>query len=135
MLPCLPSVWVCGQDIPITPKNTTEVPIEFAILIACIIDHVHINVGEIIADQFKRRDKKQDTSFPYPSLMSQFQATAAATTIPPELLKLEQMTQVHESQLMKLPKAIPSMIQQVITKAMQPTRDKLKGLCTTVEVL
>ncbi|MCD9641458.1 hypothetical protein HAX54_027644 [Datura stramonium] len=50
--------------------NTTEVPIEVSILIACIIDHVHINVGEIIADQFKRRAKQQATSFPYPSLIS-----------------------------------------------------------------
>ncbi|MCD9642484.1 hypothetical protein HAX54_029322, partial [Datura stramonium] len=45
---------VCARLIP--SQNTTEVPIEVVILIACIMDHVHINVGEIIADQFKRRD-------------------------------------------------------------------------------
>ncbi|MCD7457698.1 hypothetical protein HAX54_035905 [Datura stramonium] len=58
-LSCLPSVW-----------NTTEVPIEVSILRACIMDHVHINVGENIADKFKRRAKKQATSLPYPSLVS-----------------------------------------------------------------
>ncbi|MCD9640906.1 hypothetical protein HAX54_026641 [Datura stramonium] len=61
--------------------------------------------------------------------------SCAPTTTPPDLLKLAQMDQVHESQLMKLAKAIPSMIQQVIKKAMQPARDKLKGFCTTVVVL
>ncbi|MCD9637833.1 hypothetical protein HAX54_021340 [Datura stramonium] len=60
--------------------------------------------------------------------VGQFQAAA-------DFLKLGQMVQVHESQLMKLSKAIPSMIQQAIKKAMQPAREKLKGLCTTVEVL
>ncbi|MCE3051833.1 hypothetical protein HAX54_050934 [Datura stramonium] len=184
---------VCARLIP--SQNTREVPIEVAILISCIMDNVHINVGEIIADQFKRRAKQQATSLPYPSLVSmlcggascplfrrldktmradgmitlatkidkdapamkqakgtenrtppppyvpsntpagQFQAAAAPTTTPPNLLKLAQMAQVHKSQLMKLAKAIPSMIQQAIKKAMQPARDKLKGLCTTVKVL
>ncbi|MCD7469065.1 hypothetical protein HAX54_007700 [Datura stramonium] len=34
-------------------RNTLEVPIEVAILLACIMKHVHINVGEIIDDQFR----------------------------------------------------------------------------------
>ncbi|MCE3050101.1 hypothetical protein HAX54_046466, partial [Datura stramonium] len=45
------------------------------------------------------------------------------------------MAQVHESQIMKLAKAIPSMIQQTIKKAMQTAREKLRGLCAIVEVL
>ncbi|MCE0482113.1 hypothetical protein HAX54_040515, partial [Datura stramonium] len=65
----------------------------------------------------------------------QFHEVATPTTTPPDLLKLAQMAQVHESQVMKLAKAIPSMIQQAIKKAMQPSREKLKGLCTTVELL
>ncbi|MCD7460176.1 hypothetical protein HAX54_043002 [Datura stramonium] len=43
--------------------------------------------------------------------------------------------QEHESQILKLAKAIPSMIQQAIKKAMQPARNKLRGLCATVEIL
>ncbi|MCE3050520.1 hypothetical protein HAX54_047414 [Datura stramonium] len=63
---------------------------------------------------------------------SQFQAVAAPTTTPPDLLKLVEIAQVHESQLMKLAKAIPSLIQQAIKNAMQPARDKLNGLRTIV---
>ncbi|MCD7458122.1 hypothetical protein HAX54_037369 [Datura stramonium] len=37
--------------------------------------------------------------------------------------------------IIKLAKVIPSMIQQAIKRAMQPARDKLRGLCATVEVL
>ncbi|MCE3052481.1 hypothetical protein HAX54_052731 [Datura stramonium] len=58
-IPCLLSVW-----------NTTQVPIKVAILFAYIVDDTHINVGEIIADQFKRKAKQQATSLPYPSLVS-----------------------------------------------------------------
>ncbi|MCE3049574.1 hypothetical protein HAX54_045185 [Datura stramonium] len=47
-----------------------EVQIEVSILIACIMDHLHINFGELIADQFKRRVKQQATTLPYPSLVS-----------------------------------------------------------------
>ncbi|MCD9641081.1 hypothetical protein HAX54_026953 [Datura stramonium] len=43
------------------------------------------------------------------------------------------MAQALESQIVKLSKAIPAMIQQSIKKAMQPARDKLRGLCATVE--
>ncbi|MCE0481015.1 hypothetical protein HAX54_038371 [Datura stramonium] len=46
-------------QINISP-NTMEVPVEVSILVECIMDHVHINVGELIADQFKLRAKKQD---------------------------------------------------------------------------
>ncbi|MCD7458758.1 hypothetical protein HAX54_039059 [Datura stramonium] len=74
-------------------------------------------------------------STPYNTPASQFHPATAPTTTPPDLVKLEQMAQVHESQLIKLAKAIPYMIQQAIKKAMQPARDKLKGLYTAVEVL
>ncbi|MCE0482532.1 hypothetical protein HAX54_041361 [Datura stramonium] len=79
--PRLTSVWVRGQEVQITPKainslywlmpsqNTLEVPIEVAILLACIMKHVNINVGEIIADQFRRKDKQQATTLPFPSLV------------------------------------------------------------------
>ncbi|MCD7454902.1 hypothetical protein HAX54_026467 [Datura stramonium] len=105
---------VCARLMP--SQNTIEVPIEVAILIACIMDYVHINVGEIITDQFKRRAKQQATSLPYPSLVSKFQAVAAPATTPPDLLKIAQMAQVHESQIMKLAKAISSMINKLSRK-------------------
>ncbi|MCD9641482.1 hypothetical protein HAX54_027679 [Datura stramonium] len=116
---CVARMWldlVCAQLIP--SQNTTEVPIEVVVLIACIIDHTHINVGEIIVDQFKRKAKKQATPLLYPILF-----------------KIAQMDQAHKSQIVKLAKVIPSMIQQAIKKAIQPARDKLKGICATVEVL
>ncbi|MCD9560543.1 hypothetical protein HAX54_019240 [Datura stramonium] len=66
---------------------------------------------------------------------TQFHLAVAPTPTPPDLLKIAQRAQVHESQLVKLAKAIPSMIQIAIKKAMQPAKDKLKSLCSTVEVL
>ncbi|MCE3051847.1 hypothetical protein HAX54_050982 [Datura stramonium] len=65
----------------------------------------------------------------------QFHTVVAPTITPPDFLKLAQRAQVHESQLVKLAKAIPSMTQLAMKKSMQLARDKLKGLCTTVEVL
>ncbi|MCD9643760.1 hypothetical protein HAX54_031431 [Datura stramonium] len=66
---------------------------------------------------------------------TQFYTTIVPTPIPLDFLKIAQRAQVHESQLVKLAKAIPSMIQLSIKKAMQPAKDKLKSLCSTVEVL
>ncbi|MCD9642067.1 hypothetical protein HAX54_028665 [Datura stramonium] len=42
---------------------------------------------------------------------------------------------MHESQLVQLAKAIPSMIPLAIKKALQPGKDKLTRLCSTVQVL
>ncbi|MCD9644611.1 hypothetical protein HAX54_032966 [Datura stramonium] len=81
---------VCSILMP--SLNTSKVPIEVAILLACIMDHVHINVGEIIADQFKCKAKQQDTTFPFPTLGA-------------------------------------------LKKALQPVKDKLASLCSTVDVL
>ncbi|MCE3214900.1 hypothetical protein HAX54_000236 [Datura stramonium] len=129
-LPCLPSVWVRGLE------NTTEVLIEVAILVACIMDHVHINVGELIADEFKRRAKTPPPPSTYSTTSTtQFHPAVVPAPTPLDFLKIAQRAQVHESQLMKLSKAIPSMIQTAIKKAMQPTKDKLKSLCSTIEVL
>ncbi|MCE3052450.1 hypothetical protein HAX54_052675 [Datura stramonium] len=60
-----------------------------------------------------------------PSMLSnkteaQFQAVEVPASILIVLFKIAQMAQVHESQIVKLAKAIPSMIQQAIKKAMQP---------------
>ncbi|MCE0482039.1 hypothetical protein HAX54_040373 [Datura stramonium] len=73
-MPCLPSIWVRGQEVPITP--------------------------EAINSLYWAEPIQPNSVF-------------------------------HR----KLEKAIPSMIQQAIKKAMQPARDKLRGLCTTIEVL
>ncbi|MCE3216544.1 hypothetical protein HAX54_006844, partial [Datura stramonium] len=46
----------------ITPSmNTTQVPIEVAILVDHIMDLTHLNIGEIIVDQLKKKAKKQAT--------------------------------------------------------------------------
>ncbi|MCE3215013.1 hypothetical protein HAX54_000539 [Datura stramonium] len=159
---------VCSRLIP--SWNTSEVPIEVAILLACIMDHVHINVGEIIADQFKRKAKQQATVLPFPNLVCMLYMRATcplfqpldrmvqansvitlATKIdkeapamkrakytgnmtppslsasthtataplhkaephnspPPNLLKIAQRAKMHENQLVRLAKALPSMI-------------------------
>ncbi|MCD9561530.1 hypothetical protein HAX54_020693 [Datura stramonium] len=57
----------CKRLIP--SRNTSEVQTKFAILLACIMDHVHINVGEIINDQFKQRAKQQAPTLPFPNLV------------------------------------------------------------------
>ncbi|MCE3052155.1 hypothetical protein HAX54_051721 [Datura stramonium] len=54
---------------------------------------------------------------------------------PPNLLNITQRAKIHESQLMGLAKAIPSMIQLAIKKALQLAKDNLTSLCSTVEVL
>ncbi|MCD9645491.1 hypothetical protein HAX54_034454 [Datura stramonium] len=65
----------------------------------------------------------------------QFLAAEVPASTPTDLFKIAQMAQAHESQILKLAKAILSMIQQAIMKSMQPARNKLRGLCATVEVL
>ncbi|MCD9645805.1 hypothetical protein HAX54_035061 [Datura stramonium] len=101
---------VCSRLMP--SRNTSEVPIEVVILLACIMKHVHINVGEIIADQFRRKAKQQATTFHF---------------LP--------WAKMHENQLVRLAKAIPSMIQNALKKALQPAKDRLTHLCLKVDVL
>ncbi|MCE3215960.1 hypothetical protein HAX54_004211 [Datura stramonium] len=54
---------------------------------------------------------------------------------PPDLLNIAQRAKIHERQLVQLAKAVPSMIQLAIKKALQPARDKLTSLCSRIEVL
>ncbi|MCD9639906.1 hypothetical protein HAX54_024859 [Datura stramonium] len=42
---------------------------------------------------------------------------------------------MHENQLVRLDKAIPSMIQSAFKKALQPAKDKLTHLCSKVDIL
>ncbi|MCE3214837.1 hypothetical protein HAX54_053467, partial [Datura stramonium] len=162
---------VCERLIPY--RNISEVPIEVSILLSCIMDRVYINVGEIIADQFKQRTKQQATTLSFPNLansvitlatktdkeapvMKQEKHTgnrtppppsasthASATSLhtdefhcpPPDLLNIAQRNKMHESQLVRLTKAIPSIIQISIKKTLQPAKDKLTSLFSTVDVL
>ncbi|MCD7462783.1 hypothetical protein HAX54_049357 [Datura stramonium] len=179
---CLTSICVRGRE------NTSEVPIKVSILLSCIMDHVHINVGEIIADQFKWKAKQQDTSLPFPNLVSMLcmwaacpllwpldrtvkansvitlatkidkeapvmkrakytgtmtppsssasthNATTPLHTIEsqnpplPELLNIAQRAKMNENQLVRLAKALPSMIQGAIKKALQPAKDKYQPM-------
>ncbi|MCD7456274.1 hypothetical protein HAX54_031078 [Datura stramonium] len=72
---------VCARLIP--SQNKTEVPIEVSILMSCIMDHVHINVGELTVEQFKQRDKQQGTSLSYPSHLSMLYVRAAIPLFKP----------------------------------------------------
>ncbi|MCD7464411.1 hypothetical protein HAX54_052696 [Datura stramonium] len=54
---------------------------------------------------------------------------------PPDFLNIKQREKMHESQLVRLAKAIPSMIPLSIKKALHPAKDKLTCLCSTVDVL
>ncbi|MCD7446275.1 hypothetical protein HAX54_000085 [Datura stramonium] len=177
---------VCSRFMP--SRNTSEVPIEVVILFAFIMKHVHINMGEIIADQFRRKAKQQATTFPFPSLVSRLclraecplwhsldktiqvhgvitldtktnkeapmikreryvghmtppsplasshiakaptNASSSQISLPPDLLNISQREKMHENHLVRLAKAIPSMIQSALKKALQPAKDKLTHL-------
>ncbi|MCD9559250.1 hypothetical protein HAX54_017111 [Datura stramonium] len=60
---------VCTQLIP--SKSTTYVAIEVAILTSCIMIRIHINVGEVISEQFLIKARDKATSLPFPILISQ----------------------------------------------------------------
>ncbi|MCD9644128.1 hypothetical protein HAX54_032112 [Datura stramonium] len=112
VFPCLTSVGCKGRRL-IPSWNTSEVPIVVAILLACIMEHVHINVGEIIVDQFRRKDKQQAIALPFPTLgmtppsplASSHIATVPANadesqnSPPPDLLNIAQRAKMHENQL------------------------------------
>ncbi|MCE3052015.1 hypothetical protein HAX54_051414, partial [Datura stramonium] len=184
---------VCARLIP--SRNTSKVPIEVSILPSCIMDHLHINVGEIIVDRFKCKAMQQATTLPFPNLVSTlcmraacpffrpldrtvqadsvitlatktdkdapvmkrgkytgnrtppppspsthtsvspFHTTELHNTTSADFLNIAQRDKKCESQFVRLAKAIPSMIQHSIKKALQPAKDKLASLCSTVEVL
>ncbi|MCD9645108.1 hypothetical protein HAX54_033784 [Datura stramonium] len=58
---------VCSRLMP--SQNTSELPIKVVILLVCIMEHVHINVGEIIANQFRKKAKQQATTLPFPTFV------------------------------------------------------------------
>ncbi|MCD7452530.1 hypothetical protein HAX54_017285 [Datura stramonium] len=107
---------------------------------------------EIIVDQFKRKAKQQATTFPFPNLLSMLCMWAACPLSRPLdstvhdnsvitlATKIDKQAPVikakmHENQLVQLPKALPSMIQGDIKKLLQPSKDKMASLCSTVDVL
>ncbi|MCE3050808.1 hypothetical protein HAX54_048233 [Datura stramonium] len=58
--------------------------------------------------------------------------------VPPQgsyLLKMVQMARTYNSQILKLAKVIPHMIQSSIKMAMKPVVEKLSSLCARVDVL
>ncbi|MCD7467089.1 hypothetical protein HAX54_004292 [Datura stramonium] len=59
---------VCTRLIP--SMNTIHISIEVAILIACIMARIHINMGEIITKQFKRKARQHTTFMPFLVLIS-----------------------------------------------------------------
>ncbi|MCD7473170.1 hypothetical protein HAX54_014823 [Datura stramonium] len=166
---------VCSRIMP--SLNMSKVPIEVAILLACIMDHIHINVEKIIADQFKRKPSnkllhchfltwmvqangmitlvtkidKEDPAIKWAkftrnmTLLSSSASNCTATaplhiaepqSSPPlDLLNIAQRDKIHENQLVRLAKALTSMIQGALKKALQPAKDKLASLCSTVDVL
>ncbi|MCD7453974.1 hypothetical protein HAX54_022892, partial [Datura stramonium] len=116
------------------------------------MDHVHINVGEIITDQFKRKAKQQATGLPFPNLMSMLcmratcplfrpldrtlQANAESHNSPPaNFLNNAQRAKMHENWLVWLAKALPSMLHNAIKKSLLPAKDKFASLCSTIDVL
>ncbi|MCD7470419.1 hypothetical protein HAX54_010289 [Datura stramonium] len=125
---------VCARLIP--SQNTTEVPIKFEIPIAYIMDHVHINMER--SAQINSKEGPSNRTHHYHILaldaptMKRAKGIEKRTQPPPSM---PSSTPEGQLQIVKLAKAIPSMIHQGIKKAMQPARDKLRGLCTTVDVL
>ncbi|MCE3050756.1 hypothetical protein HAX54_048025 [Datura stramonium] len=51
------------------------------------------------------------------------------------LIQMKSQAAGHRVAVFQPPKAIPSMIQIAIKKSMKPAKDKLKSLCSIVEVL
>ncbi|MCD9560988.1 hypothetical protein HAX54_019855 [Datura stramonium] len=56
-------------------------------------------------------------------------------SLPPDLINIAQRAKMHENKLVRLAKALPSMIHNAIKKALQPSKDKLASLCSIVDVL
>ncbi|MCD9641817.1 hypothetical protein HAX54_028262 [Datura stramonium] len=112
-----------------------KVPIEVAILVSCVMDHTYINVGEIIADQFKRKAKRQATPLLYPNIMSMLYLCASCPLFWPldKTMKAEGVitldTRTNKDALAsKRPKGIgdminppPSMFSSTTIGSSQPT--------------
>ncbi|MCD7462349.1 hypothetical protein HAX54_048307 [Datura stramonium] len=62
-------------------------------------------------------------------------ASAPQVSPPLNLLNIAQRENMHENQFVRLAKAIPSMIQSALKKALQPAKDMLTHLCSKVDVL
>ncbi|MCD7469289.1 hypothetical protein HAX54_008220 [Datura stramonium] len=145
--PCLPCVWVHGQEVPITLKAINSLywaePIKPNSAFCRKVDDKAnqfqwvsdiIVIGQqqwaISRGLIHRRDLKFKACF-----MPFFQPLDK-TVRANGMITLAAKT-YRESPTMKRAKAkdIPSMIQQAIKKTMQPVRDKLRSLCTIVEDL
>ncbi|MCD7465974.1 hypothetical protein HAX54_002262 [Datura stramonium] len=130
----------------IPSRSTSEVPIKVAILISCIMEGVQINVRELIAGQtvqanhvitlanktYKdaqvlKRGKYIESEHSQPTMASSrtfevpVRIAKAHTTSHPDLLMLAQKAKAPKNQLVKLAKAIPSMIHLAIQRALQLT--------------
>ncbi|MCE2055113.1 hypothetical protein HAX54_042004 [Datura stramonium] len=132
---------VCSRLMP--SQNTSEVPIDVEILLACIMKHVHINMGDIIGDQFRQKAKQQATALLFPSLVSMLCFRAEC----PLWRSLDKTIQVHgvitldtktdkEAPMIKwASQGYPVHDPKCLKKALQPAKDKLTHLCSKVDVL
>ncbi|MCD7452453.1 hypothetical protein HAX54_016627 [Datura stramonium] len=187
-LPCLPSIWVRGIEVPITPEKINSLywvePIQLHLIFRKkvenkgnqfqwvanmislgqpqgaisrdLIYHRDLNfeahIWTVPADSIITLSTKTDkaasamkrakctTCNTSPSASSttstsQFHLAVVHALTPPDLLKIAQRAKEHEIHILKLGKAIPSMIQTSIKKVLQPAKDELKSVCSTVEVL
>ncbi|MCD7470933.1 hypothetical protein HAX54_011171 [Datura stramonium] len=116
---CLASVWVRGQEannvITLATKIDKEAPV------------------------MKRAKYTGNMTPPSPSASTHTTAPLHTTEFhnspPPDLLNIAQRAKIHENQLVQLVKAISSMIQSAIKKALHPAKDKLASLFSIVDVL
>ncbi|MCD7462688.1 hypothetical protein HAX54_049103 [Datura stramonium] len=92
------------------------------------------------APAMKREKYSRNMTLPSSSA-STHTATAPLHTVepqgspPPDLLNIALRDKMHKNQLVRLAKDLPAMIQGAIKKALQPPKDKLARLCSTVDVL
>ncbi|MCD9637821.1 hypothetical protein HAX54_021325 [Datura stramonium] len=171
VFPCLTSVWVLGQEVPVTPevmnslyrdeiipqesggqikpipigsqldckRSTTMGYLQGPSFIGKQYDYIgHKNRKE--APSMKREKYTGNKTPPPPSASTHTVAAPLHTdefhsSTPPDFLNIAQRDKIHESQLVQLAKAIPSMIQIAIKKVLQPAKDKLTSLCSTIDVL
>ncbi|MCD9643257.1 hypothetical protein HAX54_030555 [Datura stramonium] len=125
---------VCSRLIP--SRNTSEVPIEVSILLACIMDQAAcplfrpldrtVQANNLITLATKinkeapsmKREKAEFHNYP-----------------PPDFFNIAPRAKMHENQLVQLAKPLLSMIWSAIKRALPRAKDKFSILCSIVDVL
>lgn len=98
-------------------SNETDLSIEKAILIACIMLGIKVNVGELIFREFRIRANQKETSLLFPCLIH---ALCEAREVPP-LPKHDRIeTAVHDSDITRINDALDKVIEGPLEHSITP---------------